>query len=236
MQAAAALQASAELAYAKDMFAKNTELCTQLGLRTLALTVANESIVSLKAKVAALETSLEEERANSLGLKTSLEQERGNCLELEALLEEERARIREYEVKDEAQDRLSEEIWGRREPSFSDPLPVLLDSPCTAAYMDQPLQLGRVVRDMGFVCRPTELRKLGALVYNAFTRVYGIAPVARVFHGKDGTPQRVCCFTRRDRDLVINVIMENRDTLFCSTLGQCPLAAGGVVVEEHDMD
>jgi hypothetical protein len=34
---------------------------------------------------------------------------------------------------------------------------------------------------------------------------------------------------------VINVIMENRDTLFCSTLAQCPLAAGGVV-EEHDMD
>jgi hypothetical protein len=205
MQAAAVCQADAERHYARDLSAKNAELCTQLGMTSLALAMANETIVSLKCKLAALEASLEREKAGSS--------------ELEALLEEEQARIAEYEARDEAQDRLSEGIWGRREGQFSDSLPVLLDSPCPASFMDQPLQLGRVVWDLGYVCKPAELRKLGALAYEAFTRVHGTAPVARVFYGKDGSPARISCFTRRDRDLVINVISAHRDTLFSTVRG-----------------
>ena len=217
MQAGATLQEEAELSYARDIISKNMEMCRLLGLRTLALTVADESIVSLKGRIAALEAGLAEEQASSARLKFELGQQR--------------ERIVEYEAKDAALDRINFDVWepmGRRAAYFQDQLPVLLDSPCTDSYMDQPLQLGRVVRDMGFVCKPTELRRLGALAYHAFARVHGTAPVARVFYVRDGSPQRVSCFTRRDRDLVINVITEHRGKLFSSPLQGAE--------DEHEMD
>lgn len=188
MQVGAIYQGIAEREYANDTFASNRELQVKLRLRTFALDVAKSSIETLKTRVATLEEELE------------------TC----------KKKLDEFYKKEEAQDRLSQDIWGpmRRDTSAWDVMPVLLDSPASREFLDRPLILTHVALEMGFTCRPSELRKLTTLVYDAYIGLHGYPPSPKIWYGMDGTPQRVCCFTQRDKDLVMSVISKEGPTLF----------------------
>jgi len=190
MQAAAALQWDAEREYAT---ATNRELLLKLRLRNFALDVYKDSIQKLNEKVALQQAELE------------------TC----------KKRLEEFERKEEAQNRLSQEIWGpmprrgdMRDTSTWDTLPVLLDSPASKDFLDSPLILTHVAQEMGFTCRPSELRRLTTSVYDAYLRAHGHAPTPKIWYDADGTPLRLCCFTQRDRDLVMRVITRDGAMLF----------------------
>lgn len=191
MQAAAIFQSRAEHEYTNDMYGSNRELQVRLRLRTFALEVAKSSVETLKTRV------------------TTLEEELESC----------KKKLEEFYQKEEAQNRLSQDIWGPirggvRDTSGWDALPVLLDSPVSRDYLDSPLILTHVALEMGFTCRPSELRRLTTLVYDAYIGVHGYPPTPKIWYDVDGTPQRLCCFTQRDKDLVMRVIAKEGHALF----------------------
>lgn len=192
MQTAAVLQREAEREYVNDTFAENRELHLKLRLGNFALEVSKNSIEKLKEKVASLETELD------------------LC----------KKRLEEFERKEAAHDRICQDIWGpirrgERDTSMWDPLPCLLDSPVSTDYMNRPLILTHVAEEMGYKCNtPSDLRRLTTSVYDAYTRVHGYAPSPKIWYDVDGNPQRLCCFTQRDKDLVMSVIAKEGATLF----------------------
>lgn len=195
MQAAAMLQGRAEQQYVNEMFGRNRELQVRLRLRNFALEVAKGSIETLKSRVSSLEAELETSKK----------------------------KLEEFYQKEEAQNRISREIWGpirrggERDTSAWDPLPVMLDGAASLEYMDRPLILTHVALELGYTCQPPELRRLTTLVYDAYIRLHGHAPAPKIWYDEDGTPRRLCCFTQREKDLVISVIMKEGSSLFQDT-------------------
>lgn len=131
------------------------------------------------------------------------------------------AELEDFRQKEEAQNRLSEGIWGpivRPDPDGSwDPEPVLLDGPVTCGLDDdmagRPLTLGRVLRGLGYRCSQAEVRKLGALVHQAYEKAHGHPPIPTIYYDDDGQAERIGCFTERDREFITTVVQERLDRL-----------------------
>ena len=127
---------------------------------------------------------------------------------LESELHEARVKLEAFERlkrEEEEQDKLSAAIWGcKRQPDATwDAQPVLLTE------VDKPVTVGRIAGELGVNClTPASVPRLCAQVHQAYVRARGKAPIPVVYYDKDGVPERVSCYTERDRELITGVIRE----------------------------
>lgn len=73
----------------------------------------------------------------------------------------------------------------------------------------KPLTVSRVVSDLGLPSSPQQIHRLAVLVHRAYIRLYGVAPRARIFYNDDGIPERLCCFTEEDRELIMDTVYDS---------------------------
>jgi hypothetical protein len=126
------------------------------------------------------------------------------------------ALLRREREEMEEQDRLARNIWGpvmRSKPDATwDPPPVLLfHQPKEAGAglgQDLPLSIGRVAGELGFDTTGQEVHRLGLLVRLQYVRANGKPPELKVYYNKDGAPERISCFTERDRELITTVVRQ----------------------------
>lgn len=190
---------------AKEMEAKNIELNRSLGLLLLQIHIAREDLERVRAERAELQERLEAEMRESRELLSELRDKGRELQDLRvelALLRSEREELKEQEL-------LAVEIWGpsnRRQPdaTWDPPAVLLFHQPKPAS--DAPLSIGKVASDLGFKHGAQQLHHLGAHVREAFMRAHGKAPEPRVFFDKNGTPDRIGCFTERDREFLEAVV------------------------------
>lgn len=133
-------------------------------------------------------------------------------------LEQAEARLKEFEAKEEAYDRFTSSLWSTGSGRIPDitwhPAPVLLDGPGDSALLDQPLALERVLQDMGYQYRPTDVQKLSVLVYREYVKQHGKAPFPNIYCGQVGQMPGLSGFTEKDRPLIASVIEEQGGRLF----------------------
>ena len=185
MQLGGLMHADACEEFNRELENKNLMLCHELTMARLRGTVLEEDLQKAN-------TVLCEAQAQLAGLK----RERNEMLE---------------------QDRLARNIWGpvtRSRPDATwDPPPVLLfhqppDS-CDNAVcsrQDLPVSVGRIASELGFDTSGQEVHRLGLLVRQAFVKAWGKHPDLKVYYNKDGAPDRISCFTERDRELILATI------------------------------
>jgi hypothetical protein len=178
---------------------KNIELNRELGVLLLQMHIAREDLENSRAERAELHCKLEDEARGSRALLQELH-DKGRALQ-DSLIE-----LALLRSEREEQERLAVEIWGplnRRQPDATwDPPPVLLYS----RPSNEPLSICTVAADLGFKHGAQQIHGLGAHVREAFMSVHGRAPEPRVFFNKDGTADRVGCFTEGDRDFLAAVV------------------------------
>ena len=197
--------------YRIELESKNIELNRELGILLLQMHIAREDLEMVREEKRMLETQLEaslRETQELLASRTELcSQVATDTRELQDLRVE-LALLRSEREEREAQERLAVEIWGSgnpRKPDASwDPPAVLLFA--RKPDSERPLSVGRVAADIGFKSSAQHVHRLGGYVRDAFMRAHGRAPEPRVFYDKDGTPDRVACFTERDRELIAAVV------------------------------
>lgn len=185
---------------------KNIELSREHGLLLLQMHIAREDLETARAEKRELESLLQAAVRDMQAMRDGTSRELQEQSMQLALLR------REREEREE-QDLLAAGIWGptRRQPDSSwDPLPVLLYSRGGGDDTGtQPLSVGKVASDMGFKCGARDVHRLGSHVRDAFMRAHGRAPEPQVFYAKDGTANRVACFTERDRELITRVVRKH---------------------------
>lgn len=165
---------------------KNTILTGQLCIKTLELDIAHNNIQELRACIQSLEDK------NSL-LTSELKQ---------------------FRDKEEAQARLSQEIWTPVErkiqaPSSTsawNPSPEFLDNPAVRTGTSPPITLSQVLRGLGYQCSGTDLRKLAAMVHEAFQLKHGHPPRPMIYYDDEGQAERLSCFTEDDRGFLEEVL------------------------------
>lgn len=119
-------------------------------------------------------------------------------------LEDEVRFYREMLIKSE-QGQMGIRIWGAQERQ-----PSLWDKGVLSKLEDEhPLTVGKVVSDLGRLLAPSQLHRLSVLVHRAYMHLHGVSPRPRLFYGPDGVPERVCCYTEGDRELIIRVTRES---------------------------
>lgn len=185
---------------------KNIELSREHGLLLMQMHITREELQRAREEKQELESLLEAAVRDMKAVREGMGQELQELRVQLALLRREREEREEQEL-------LAKEIWGPtlRQPDSSwDPLPVLLYSRGSKDDTEtQPLTVGKVASDMGFKCGARDVHRLGSHVRDAFMRAHGRAPDLHVFYTKDGTPDRVACFTERDRDLIARVVRKH---------------------------
>ena len=208
MQLGAALEGRARDELCKEVEFKNIELGKELAVTMLQLHIARNDLEKARERKKRLRSNLSAVRAERDQLTSELDRMRG----VEQLYKEaqvELALLRQEREEWQEQDRLAVDIWGqkvRSEPDGSwDPQPVLLFSapPATSA---SPVTLGRIAAELGYKCTAQHLHQLGSHVRDAFMKAHGRCPEPRVFYNKEGSAERVGCFTEGDRDLIASVI------------------------------
>jgi hypothetical protein len=215
MQLGAALEGKAREELRKEVECKNIELGKELAVTALQLHIARQDLDKARERKKRLRSNLSAVRAEREQLTSErdrLTSELDRMRGLEQLYREaqvELALLKREREEWREQDRLAVDIWGprvRSEPDGSwDPQPVLLFSvpPATGA---SPVTVGRIAAELGYKCTAQHIHQLGSHVRDAFMRAHGRCPEPRVFYSKDGSAERVGCFTERDRDLIASVI------------------------------
>lgn len=165
---------------------KNTILAGQLCIKTLELDIAHNRLMELSASI----ESLEQRLANAI------------------------SELQQYRDKDEAQNRMQQEIWGplkRSEPDGSwNPAPVLLDSPVlrmSAACPGPPITLSQVLRSLGLHYSGRVVRNLGAIVHDAYVSKHGHPPRPIIYYDGEGQAEKVSCYTEEDRNFIEDVVL-----------------------------
>lgn len=182
MRFAGRYQSAAENQFLLD---KNTILSGQLCVKTLELDIARNEVKAL--------------------------QERVRCLEEQAALLT--GELKQYKDKDEAQARLSREIWTPirdnqdvvEEPAWDASSEFQQQQPALTTSA-APITLSQVLRQLGFQYSGTDIRKLAAVVHDAFLRRYGHPPRPMVYYNSEGQAERLSCFTEDDRVFLEEVI------------------------------
>lgn len=203
--------------YRLELESKNIQLNRELGILLLQMHIAREDLERVRREKRELEVKLEESLRETQGLLASRAE---LCSQLAADtrdlqdLRVQLALLRSEREEREAQERLATEIWGScnpRKPDASwDPPAVLLFA--RKPDSERPLSVGRVAADIGFKSSAQHVHRLGGYVRDAFMRAHGRAPEPRVFYDKDGTPDRVACFTERDRELIAAVVRKHGES------------------------
>jgi hypothetical protein len=184
MQLGAQFQERATEEYCMELRAKNVELGSQLSLCMLQLRMTQEAGCRLMDAKKAVDNELTEAKEEVIALSRKLK-----------------------ELED--QELLSKEIWGpitRPRPDASWDLPPVLLS---GEECEFPITVGGVAVDLGYKCTHKELHRLGSLVCQAFVDTHGRKPELKIFYGKDGSPERVSCYTDKDRALISRVILQH---------------------------
>lgn len=73
----------------------------------------------------------------------------------------------------------------------------------------RPLTVGKVISELRLTVSTQELHRLSLHVHHAYARVHGEPPVPRIYYDANGTPERICCYTEADRDLILSVLNEH---------------------------
>jgi hypothetical protein len=177
MQLGAEYQAKAQHEYYRDMEVKNAELSGHLGACVMRMRFQDELVGRLTAEKAGLERDL-------------------------ALLRDRLAQCRSAELDE--QDALAQEIWvpmTRKQPDASwDQAPVLLSD------VDSPITVGAVASEMGFKCTAWHVHRLSAFVRDAYLERHKRPPVPVVYCDMNSAPDRISCYTERDRELIRDVV------------------------------
>jgi hypothetical protein len=108
----------------------------------------------------------------------------------------------------EEQEALVKTIWGpivREVDSTWDPPPVLL----TGDPLDHPVTLGRIAADLGFKNSAQHVRRLMWFVRQAFVDCGREHTGPKVYYDSGGEPERLSCFTERDREFISSVIQQH---------------------------
>lgn len=158
---------------------KNTILSGQLCVKTLELDIAQNTIQKLLACIQSLE-----EQNDALA-----------------------AQLQRLSDKDDVQVKLSQEIWSSDTTSSCwDSSLEFKDNPALRAAPSPPITLSQVLRGLGYQCSGTDLRKLAAMVHEAFMRKHGHPPRPMIYYDDEGQAERLSCFTENDREFLENVL------------------------------
>jgi hypothetical protein len=177
MQLGAEYQAKAQIEYYRDIEVKNAELSGHLGACVMRMRFQDELVSRLTSEKAGLEREL-------------------------ALLRDSLAQCRSAGLDE--QDALAREIWvplTRKQPDATwDQAPVLLSD------VDSPITVGGVASEMGFQCTAWHVHRLSAFVREAYLEQHKRPPVPVVYCDRNSTPDRISCYTERDRELIRGVV------------------------------
>jgi hypothetical protein len=117
-------------------------------------------------------------------------------------------RIQRERKELEEQEALAKSIWGpiARLPDASwDTAPVLL----SADPMDQPVSISRITSDLGFKNSAEHIHRLTGFVRQAFSVAKRPLTGPRVYYDSGGIPERLSCYTERDRDIITAVVLQH---------------------------
>jgi hypothetical protein len=203
MQLGAVLHAQAREEYAQEVQRKNAQLSEQLGLCMLQLDLRCEELEAAQVVCCSPPSSPQLTDKCSQARKAVLEDE----------LKAAREKLEEYERREREeleQDRLAVAIWGcKRQPDATWDTP-----PTMLSEVDRPITVNRVAGELGLKCRtPGSAHRLYARVHEAYLRAHGRPPTPMIYYDGDGIPERVSCYTERDRGLILGVLKEQRDCL-----------------------
>lgn len=217
--------------HVKEVESKNIELNRELGVFLLQMHIAREDLERARREREELQASVDsgtrEVRELLAELKDKARQLQDMRVEL-ALLRSERVEQEQIavEIWGPANRRQPDATWDTppallfsrdRSPGpllsrDRSPAPLskragsdLLDKPHDP-LLDKPLSVCKVAADLGFKHGAPQVNHLGTHVRKAFMRAYGRAPEPRIFFARDGTPDRVGCFTERDREFLAAIV------------------------------
>lgn len=71
---------------------------------------------------------------------------------------------------------------------------------------NRPLTVGKVISELGLRVSTQQLHHLSLHVHHAYARLHGDPPIPRIYYDANGTPERICCYTEADRDLILSVL------------------------------
>ncbi len=122
-----------------------------------------------------------------------------------------REKLEEYKRREREeleQDRLAVAIWGcKRQPYATWYIP-----PAMLSEVDKPVTVNRIAGELGLKCStPGSAHRLYAQVHEAYLRAHGRQPTPVIYYDGDCIPERVGCYTERDRELIVGVLREHRD-------------------------
>lgn len=173
-----------DLAERQFLMEKNSSLSGLLCIKTLELDIANEMIKECENRIRVLEDQ------NSLLS----------------------ADLRRYTERDQVQEFLTRKLWPPVERTVQgyeswDSSPEILRSGMALSTTSSPITLSQVLRGLGFQCSGSDVRRLAAVVHEAFVREYGHPPRPKVYYDNSGQAERLSCFTEDDRDFLERVLM-----------------------------
>jgi hypothetical protein len=218
MQLGACLEAKAREEYVMEVQSKNMQLAEELGMYMLHLQVTGEQLQKVQVAhgstpppspslMTCWQAELQAAREKLDGhaqVESELKAKLRTHEEVESELVMVRERLREYERREreeQEQDRLAIAVWGcRRQADASwDAPPVLL----TEHAVDKPITIGQIARELGM---RDNMQRLSAHVHQAYMRAHRTPPALVIYYDNEGLPERVSCFTERDRGFITDAL------------------------------
>jgi len=194
---------------AKEAEAKNIELNRCLSQLAMQAHIAREDLANVRAEHKELQQQLEARMKETTELKAELQAKKQELL----AVRDELLLLQSKQAKLEDQDLLAVDIWGpgnaRKPDATWDPPPVLLYQAKRNRSEDKPLSIGRVAADLGIKHGKEQQRFLAKKVREAFKRARGKSPEPRVFCDSDGAPERIACFSEKDREFLVEIVLQH---------------------------
>lgn len=204
-------QETAEKQFLQD---KNSILSGLLCIRTLELDIAHGMIRDCEARISQLE-------AKNAELTASLDSYSNKTFKQALLAHEIWAPVRDCEARvakleaTNAELKATMDSWSLvgKDTSIGkkwDPIPEMMRSVVTESAVSSPITLSQVVRELGYVCSGSELRRLAAIVHEAFVSEHGHPPRPKVYYDDMGQAERLSCFTEDDRRFLVRVLTSSK--------------------------